>query len=358
MKKILLLSLCIVFSGFAEEFNVFHDAQGKMASPNEHEWGGFFQADLLYWSSYEDGLEYSYQQDSLGSTTPGTNPNTIPVIEGGRFTKVGGEWKPGLRVEGGAHTPFDDWDMYARWIWLSGEMSSSTNINSLTTANIAPIWLGAGFQTGYAPVLASSATWNLHYNVVNLACKRAYFSSPRLGLSIHSGLQGASIRQQFQANYSGGSVVNDPTYFRGENNFQAIGLFSAFGMSWILSDQWKLLGKFQGSLNFGKYNLSQKNVSAIFDLSGSAPYGLHDNLQQTCYRTRFAYEAELGAEWEWTWKNKTKLALQLMYNLSEWLHLNQLRKFTFVNSSNSRYFYSANGNLGFQGFSFATRVDY
>ena len=312
----------------------------------------------MYWSSYEDGLEYSYRQDSLGSTTPGTDPTTIPIIDNGKFTKVGGSWKPGVRVEGGIHTPFDNWDVYARWTQLVGTMNNSSSIDSLDNANIAPIWLGAGYQTGYNPVLQSSATWNLHYNVVNFACKRTYFSSSQLALSVHSGVQGAWINQQFQANYAGGTVVNNPTYFKGKNNFQAVGLFSTFGMSWLVSNQWKILGRFQGSLNFGKYKLEQQDLSAVFDRASSLSYSVHDVLDQRSYRTRFAYEAGLGAEWECAWKKQSKLAFQVMYDLSEWIHLNQLRRFTFVNSSNSRYFYSANGNLGFQGFSFATRFDY
>lgn len=364
MKKFFFLLATLAQSGFSseqspEKANVFGLTQGVIASPSKGDWGGYFQAEVLYWSSYENGLEYAYQQNSSEDAAPSTDPNVMPTIEHGHFTRVGGDWAPGVRLEAGIHTPFDSWDLYARWTRVCNHSSDTAEVSDLTAQNLAPIWLGAGYAKGYESVLRSSSSWNLLYNVLDVACMRAYFSSSRLAISVHAGLQGAWINQQFYVRYSEGTVTQNPTYFKGKNDFQSAGLFSACGMSWYLSKEWKILSRFQGAINFGRYKLQQQVLAAVVDGSSSVPYSLHDVLSEVMHRSRFSYEVGLGVEWAGPWKNDNcTLKLRAMYDLSQWVHLNQLRRFTFVNSANDRYFYSSNGDLGFQGISVAVQVDY
>lgn len=329
-----------------------------MGTQTQDGWGGYFQADALYWLPHEAGLEYAYRQESPEDSFSEMNLELVSTTENGQFKRVDFEWMPGVRLESGFHFPLDHWSTYAKWTRIAGNMSGSTHIDSIETANIAPIWLGAGYHfSGEERVLSASGRWNLHYNTVSLALKKEYFSSPRLLIGAHAGLQGAWINQQFRANYSGGTLTTGPTFFKGKNNFQAAGIFSEFDMQWFMSKHWKLLSRVQGSLNFGKYRLSQRVMSEINDGSVVLTNSLHNAMQQNLYRTRFAYEAGLGVEFEWAFK-KTILAVRTMYDLVEWMHLNQLKRFTYSDSRSNRYFFSTNGNLGFQGVSLAVRLDY
>jgi len=256
--------------------------------------------------------------------------------------------------------PLDDlWSVFGRWTWLEGKMEGSSHIDSIATKNIAPVWLGAGFQvSGYERATSASGTWNLHYNLAQAAVSRNFFSSAYLLFNVQSGLQGAWINQQMRADYSGGTIVRTPTYFKGKNNFRALGLFAAGNLSYYVSKSWKLIGGVLGSVNFGRYQLEQQVLAAIDDGVFSLPYSLHDVLKQTERRTRFAYEAHLGIEWGARVADWLQLAVSAQYDLIEWVDMNQLRRFTFANSQEDRYFYSMNGNLGFQGVSLSIRGDY
>ena len=212
------------------------------------------------------------------------NLNLVSTIQNGQFKRIDSDWKVGARLEGGYHLPLDDWIIYAKWTGLSGEMSGSTHINSVDTKNIAPIWLGAGYHfSGYERVLNAKGKWHLNYNVVDLGLMKRSFSSARLILGAHAGLQGAWINQQFLATYSGGTLAFSPTYFKGKNHFQAVGLFSAFDMAWCLARQWKILSRFQGSINFGRYNLSQQIRAEINDDFVVFPNDLRGVLHQIEY---------------------------------------------------------------------------
>lgn len=342
-----------------EENNCFGLLQGRIAGLTKGRDLAYLRADFLYLVPYEGGLEYAFSQDSPEPPGIVLDIALIPTVQNGHFERIDSKWLPGFRLEAGMRLPVDEWYAYAKWTRIVGDMSSSTSIPSLNTGNLAPIWLGAGStQSGYERALEASATWNLHYNVADLAVVRSYFSSAQLSVSVHSGLQGASINQQFRADYSGGTITTLPTYFKGKNNFQAIGLFGECDMGWYIAKNWKLMGGFSGSVNFGRYKLQQQVLAAITDSISSLPYSLHDILNQKEYRTRFAYEANLGIEWNHFFGGGWGISLNAMYHLVEWLDLNQLRRFTFANGAEDRYFFSTNGNLSFQGISASVGVGY
>ena len=57
-------------------------------------------------------------------------------------------------------------------------------------------------------------------------------------------------------------------------------------------------------------------------------------------------------------KDERKLAFSVMYELSEWLHINQLRRFAYSDYASIANFMSMEGTLGFQGISITGRFDY
>lgn len=348
-----------VSSSPIQEYNVFGVLQGKVSSPSRDPFRGYLELDFLYWLPKGGGLEYAFIQDSPASAGGSMDMTLVATIQNGTFKRVDFEWTPGFRFEGGMRLPLDGWDLYGKWTRLVGDMSGSSSISTTATENIAPIWLGAGYKfSGYEKVLQASASWDLHYNTVNLALMKSYFSSKRLLLALHTGLQGAWIDQEFQALYRGGTLLLGPASFNAKNNFRSAGLFSALDMGWYLSKHWKILSRFQGSVNFGWYQISQATQGEINDETVLFPDRLRNGIDQSEKRTRFAYEAGLGIEWEYAFRHKQRVALRAMYDLVEWVHLNQMRRFTYSDTLEDRYFFSTNGSLGFQGISLAAKFDF
>jgi hypothetical protein len=356
----------LVFADLAEDFNLSIETntlgmtQGCLAAPPTTEYGGYVKADFLYWIPHQEGLEYAYQQNSPSLTPVANlqNPLLLANTIGGRFKQIDFEWRPAFRVEAGYQLPLDDWRAFARWTRFEEEAKGDASISSISTQNLAAIWLGAEFnEFGYPRVLSAKAKWRLHYNVLDGGLSRPFHWGSRCLLAPEVGIRGFWVNQQFVANYWGADITQTPANFTGTNNFCGAGLFSQLNSQWFFHKNWSVLGNILGSLNFGRLKLGQHTASQI-EVASSSP--LRNVIHEVVYRTRFAYQASFGVEWSTYFSryNDRKIAFSALYELSEWVHLNQLRRFLYSDEANITNFVPLEGTLGFQGISVTGRFDY
>ncbi len=372
MKRIVFGLFCsVVTASFSQESccydcpavreeNVFSDVQGKLAAPRVGVCSVSLETDFLYWLPFEAGLEYAFTQDSDGLTPTGRSqdPSQFATTENGQFQRVNFDWGAGIRLKGGYRLPLDDWDLFLRWTRIHTHANDSVSINSLANQNIAAIWLEAEFVLlGYLRARSAEGKWNLSYNTLDLALGRSFYSSGHLMFTPNVGIRGFWINQLFSANYSGGDLTL-PAQFKGKNDFDGAGIFGELGMKWQFLERWSLVGDFLGSFNFGRLKVGQRVVSQI----QSFPPEMirRDVLQQKTHPLEFCYQGAIGVQWEKFFRScyEKKVTLCILYELVEWLHINQLRRFFYSDFGSITNYFPMDGNLGFQGISARLKVDF
>ncbi len=366
--KLVSLSLCLATVLCAEnriqhgptravEQNTLGCYQGKLAAPLDTCYGLYLEVDALYWIPHEEGLEFAFKQNSGSASTDTSNPQTLAATVNGSFNRIDFDWQAAFRLEGGYKLPIDDWRVFARWTRLNEDAEGHATAQSITTQTLAAIWLGAEFfSEGYLRARDAKAKWNLHYNVVDAGIGRTFNWGSRLQLTPQTGIRGFWVNQRFSVNYAGGDLTA-PANFKGINNFDGAGIFGQINSQWFFARQWAVVAEFLGSVNFGRLRLAQQTLSQI-QLTSVFP--LRNVIHEVIYRTRFAYQAAVGLEWS-TYLgacSDKKIGFSVLYELSEWIHMNQLRRFVYSDFAAVANFIPLEGDLGFQGISITGRFDY
>ena len=127
------------------------------------------------------------------------------------------KWDYGFRFGLGYVLNHDGWDIDAMWTHFRRNASDDVVADAnTTTSRIYTLWSavvpGAGdfMQTAPAvptlPIAAEVQTsWRLHLDLIDLELGRSFYTSKYLTLRPHIGLRGASIRQNYDITYLGGS---------------------------------------------------------------------------------------------------------------------------------------------------------
>lgn len=178
-------------------------------------WDVYGIAAFTYWTAHEDGLAYSYIQD-----TSNVIATTIA------FTEVGipsFDWRPGFKVGVGADSCFDGWDVFLDYTWFrSNSNTSSLNVDPNATTNVvdgywlvnapairsliddisASLMLSPPNTNTFSFYESSSAKWGVQLNVFDLELGRNFFISRRLTLRPYVGLKGMWGRQRFNVEFT------------------------------------------------------------------------------------------------------------------------------------------------------------
>ena len=322
--------------------------------------GFYIDGSYLYWKADMDNLAYAATTTQTGSAATGFTVKS-------RNENMDFEWNSGGQLEIGYI--FDD-----RQGWKAGASAThyKGHAHGTTTADdFAPMsnFLISGW---YAPLNGQNlskahAHWDLNFNTLDLTLGRDFYVSKWLSFSPYFGMQGAWIKQEYKANYTGGfnmlpsTFVSNNSKVKFENHFSGYGFEFGTGFIFHIIKNFGIVGNIQGSMLWGYIRTTQKGKGAIPNLIGSVP-GLTPETIKTVdkkHRLRTNIQSELGFLWEMFWnENYNRFYLSAMYTYSVWFNQQEFKNVGFsanqiaatnLTATNYAFNESAPGDLQLQG---------
>ena len=171
----------------------------------------FVTADFISWRAQEDGLDFSFNGTSIAGVEAGFLPETASrgTVKSPHFS-----YEPGFKVGAGLKFEHDGWDLFAQYTWWRKNTGKHNSKSSLTeksngssyviatsplhSAAFAEGELGVGGQgSGLATpaVQKASATWALHFNVLDAELGRNFWISKYLTLRPFIGMKFSWLTQ-------------------------------------------------------------------------------------------------------------------------------------------------------------------
>ena len=285
-----------------------------------------FTAELLYWNAHEDGLEYAISN----TEAPNLSTNQVSTFNSssyynGDLLNPERKWDYGFRFGLGYVLNHDGWDIDAMWTHFRRNASDDVVADAnTTTSRIYTLWsavvpaLGDFMQaTPSVPLLPIAAevqtSWRLHLDLIDLELGRSFYTSKYLTLRPHIGLRGASIRQNYDITYLGGSFregtasaplnLTDDVVMK--DNFWGIGVRGGLNSDWHWSrgcgGDWSFYGNLALSMIYGRFTIEQSEN--IIDSSGiaSIPSGPINilNVENNFRATRAMTDLTLGIRYDY-----------------------------------------------------------
>jgi hypothetical protein len=292
--------------------------------------------DFLYWTAYEDNLEYALVTtltlDSNGNDIVATKPAHLHF-----------KWDPGFRI--GTGFVFDDgqFDSIATWTHFHTTASGSKSFPTPNLANLPspvnsllPLWFD--FDTGNFASSQASAHWNLTLNTVDLDFGRNIFVMSSFMFKPFAGLRGAWISQDYGAKYTGAfsaltgtgasplsaTTLYGSTKFNADYFYRGIGLHAGLDFQWDWVAHFGTFGRFSGSLLYGQYHVTEtvegQRITPTLTLD---PTTTTFKDKYTDYAANF--EGAIGLMWETNFsKNRHHVAIQVAYEFAKWFDQNPL----------------------------------
>jgi len=304
----------------------------------------FISADFIYWKAYQNGLEYA---ETGITTTPTTVGGTVPR---GTLVAPSGAWEPGFKVGLGLEFAHDGWDLFAQYTWLAPQSGSGNQSSVSVPAAPSGLYPILGAYKGHTSVATSpallndaSATWKMHYNVLDLELGRNFFVSRYMTLRPHFGLKAAWMTQRFNVSqdFNGLQSAN----FRSEqiNHKQknwGLGIRAGLDPVWHFARSWGMYGEFAFSALYSYFKgKGSDTLYTGFGQTGSS--NVYENAQRNFHGVTPVLELGLGLEYMgWFYDEAYMLEVKAGWEEQVWFQTNQL-----VNGLTS-----GAGNLTTQGF--------
>lgn len=323
----------------------------------------FVFGDLLYWTANQGGMP-------LGIV----NANTPLNFSNAKITNLKGKWNFGSRVGIGYVLPHDGWDVDLTWLHFNAE-SHREVLHSSKHKFIFPSLIPGGDPIGgfYGFARKASGKWNLYFNQIDLDLGREFFVSRWLTLRPHGGLRGDWLRQGILAKYknfgelpSSGREVPIPSEnqvkVRYKDRWWGIGLESGIDTQWSLGGGWSIFCDLAAAILLGRHHLrlidKDKPPATITDISTSFPKGKYAKIKQQIRRVAHPIlDLALGLRWDWKFDDdRFHLGLQAGWENHVYFSQNQ---FMFIpNVRNRGAFYSNQGDMTFQGWTFGAQFEF
>jgi len=346
--------------------NIHGAYQGKSPAHFEEETWHFF-ADFLFWQAQEDNLDYAAHE-----LVSGTNIKQ-------KTKDLDQHWKPGFRLGAGYHFGFhDQWDLTTYWTYFRGTANDSssfpgtTNVNTTGQGYLTPTW-GLGLLG--VTLSKASAHWAVNMNLLDLKLGRNFFASKTIAIRPYIGIRGASIDQNYTANYTAVFTLEDfnandfdvskPTKMKAHNDYLGMGPRLGADFIWHIGRHWGLLAKFSGSLLYGHFDVDQTFKGFSIDdtnqphVLNASKFKWNDDFN----RVRVNLEESLGVQCEWLFR-KWNFTAAILYEFSQWFEQNQLRRTTLLESADPTSFplnvveTRESSDLGLNGVTFHVRFGF
>jgi len=300
----------------------------------------FITANFIWWKAAQDGLDYSVTGFADGTTTPSTGTGNV---SGPSFS-----WDPGFKVGLGLNMSHDGWDLFAQYTWLQ------SNQNSTSSGQGRMNFCSVSYFNDKVNNATRSASWDFHFNVIDLELGRNFYLSQFLVHRAFTGLKFTWQDQDFKVIEKGDFQFNNapaegPFVIRQDLGTWGIGIRSGLQNAFHFSSEWSIYANLAFSGMWTSIDSKRKD-----DLSGITPdpEGFDGdtfttvNTKKSCYRIRYVGELELGLRWEtWFYDDNYHFAIDAGYEQQVWINNGVFIRF----GSNEQGDLSLNGlNLKFR----------
>lgn len=205
------------------------------------EW--FVTIEPLYWYQRTNGTAFAYSNSTLQTS--------IPLK--GRTKDIDFGWSWGIRVGGGKNIAFDQWDLYASFIYfrnhVSGKSRGGLNSTLIPLKGSVITQAGVGF---------AKSVYDLDFYNIDVELGRHYYVSEKLSFRPFIGLKNAWIDQFQDVRYTGGSLGNNSAHIDDECEYWGIGLRTGVNSKWHLLDGWYIGGLLSGAVLYGFFDIEHR----------------------------------------------------------------------------------------------------
>lgn len=291
---IFLFSFCNIDSNLIEE-------KGKKI---------FLYSDLLYWKTFEDGLDYVYDEQISSASPTGL---------GGDIKRATYSWQLGFRVGFKYQMSFDNWT-------LDGNYGRITPNDFQEILNAENKQMSSTFQmpSGFALIRATSKV-RISADFANVLLERLFKVSENVNLSFLSGLSGIWIKRDWETRYfdsASNSRVIIPTW-----HFKGAGIKSGLDFDWKMRKGFSWNGRSAIATIFGNYDTWMR----AYDNVDSNKV---ENAHLDDFRVVTNLQFQLGPAWQKDFTN-AKLKLITNYEMNVWFNLSQTNRSLYQISATS-----------------------
>ena len=269
-------------------------------------WNVYLTGEFIYWTVRQDGMFYAV-------SGAGANPSKGSVHD------LDWEWEPGFKVGLGVNLPHDGWDLYAKYTWIQSSTSDSTSQAAATTT-LTPYWVPTTVDFGF--LSHARASWDIHFNDVNLELGRNSYLSQYFKVRIHAGLKGSWIDQDYNVHYTY-AADGSRARIRQSQDFWGVGIRAGLNNSWQFLYNFCFYGDLALSILWGQFDLDRNdqytpagNVAVTTLHTGVSPHTFEPVL-----------ELGAGFRWDlWFGNGDYHFSLQAGWEHQLWILQNELIK--------------------------------
>src|SRR5579872_215737 len=349
--------------------------------------GFLVDAELLVWTTHQDGLDFvvaNQNTPTLGAGSYSSNYTNANQIE------LRNKWSAGFRIGAGWDMAHDQWDLYASWTWYRNHVtrdvdqecdgcgSGGTAENTLfaTRSAVNPGETGTG-SLRPLEVTDADGSWKLHLNMVDLELGRKFFAGQWLILRPHAGLRGAWLKQNFNINYSTNTTLN-PTLpsspstthtlnVRDTNKYWGIGPRVGMDSQWNVGSGFSLYGDTALSILYGRFRIQEnETLDSGANLTGTPNANVILQMRDRFTTAKAIADLDLGVRYEVGYgRSCSRFVVSLGWETHVFFNQNQFRRFwtdgsdtSSPGSNQSTLFSEDDGDLTTQGVTLALRFEF
>ena len=322
----------------------------------------FVEAELLWWSVYEYGLDYAMK--SRHTDTP------TSLINKGETVGPGNNYSWAFRFGVGYNLPHDGWDLRANWTFFNNEVTDHARAPHV--GGLFPIWGTPDFGgvlddlvLDNISVAKANCKWDVELNIIDLELGREFFTSKYLTLRPHMGFRYVRLDQTYHVTYDqpinaqnweylGADPRQSKDLIRNSNDFWGFGLRGGFDTQWGISNGFSIYGNFALALLHGHFHISQEEyIRSKNDRSRINRMDFNNRKRVGRATTDLA----LGLRWDHMFEgDRFHLGLQLGWEHHMFFGQNQM--WQMANTFQPAVHAKGNDELTTQGWTFAARFDF
>ncbi len=264
----------------------------------------------FYWNAHQDGMEYAIKNNVAidGPITQISDFGNIVNLIDAEYQTPNYKWDFGFKLGVGYTGCHDGWDVGVLWTWYRGKSSNHIEAEYDDNTSILPLWSAyAPLQGG--PLFATDVeeSWNLRLNLVDFELGREFWTSKYMSIRPHVGIRYASIKQDFDITYRGGSWGTNTITGNGaqaeaftglvslDNDFTGAGIRAGLDSTFHLGCGWGVYGNFAASLVYGRFSIDhdEKARQTVPSFNKGDVLGTSNNFRAS----RAMLDLGLGLQW-------------------------------------------------------------
>ncbi len=306
----------------------------------------FFTADWLIWQGQENGNGYAIKTKKVQSETTALYNSSVKNLH---F-----DWDSGFRVGLGYNLPHDGWDLVAGWTWFQNTAKGHTSSGSGAVFSANPYDLAEQSVDYFS---SSYAHLNLKLNMIDLDLGREFFVSKWMTIRPFMGLRTTWVNQRFNANYNDPIPASSVASFssKATNKYWGIGIHSGMNTQWGLGAGFSLYGNAAFSILNGFFKVKDYEATQYTNGTHNDNIGNIDSFRVG----RVISELAMGLRWDTMFADdRCHFGIQGGWEQLMFFGQNQFKHFYGSFISNAGAYFANQGDLTFQGWTLAARLDF